>query len=207
MFRKPQPLQLVEKVRQYTSNLYGSTPPICIAVLSWLLCLEERETLQFTSHLYCSTPPICTAVRPPFVRQYFWKNTGGWGHRNVSEKCWTLPTPSLSGIIIRLWLLLTIVQPVGPRFSKTRYVGGLGGRNLAWLDRLCLFSSKSGKDARSFFFLFVHVVGRRKLLPFMSRSPEGPPPPWKQFTTVPHPKINLETASRASLFCGPPPES
>ena len=74
-----------EKVRQYTSNLYGSTPPICIAVLSWLLSFEERETLQYTSHLYCSTPPICTAVRPPFVRQYFWKNTGGWGHRNVSE--------------------------------------------------------------------------------------------------------------------------
>ena len=85
MFRKPQPLQLVEKVRQYTSNLYGSAPPICIAVLSWLLSLEERETLQYASHLYCSTPPICTAVRPPFVRQYFWKNTGGWGHRNVSE--------------------------------------------------------------------------------------------------------------------------
>ena len=62
MFRKPQPLQLVEKVRQYTSNLYGSTPPICIAVLSWLLSFEERETLQYTSHLYCSTPPICTAV-------------------------------------------------------------------------------------------------------------------------------------------------
>ena len=85
MFRKPQHLQLVEKVRQYTSNLYGSTPPICIAVLSWLLSFEERETLQYASHLYCSMPPICTAVRPPFVRQYFWKNTGGWGHRNVSD--------------------------------------------------------------------------------------------------------------------------
>ena len=85
MFRKPQPLQLVQKVRQYTSNLYGSTPPICIAVLSWLLSFEERETLQYASHLYCSTPPICTAVRAPFVRQYFWKNTGGWGHRNVSD--------------------------------------------------------------------------------------------------------------------------
>ena len=83
MFRKPQPLLVSEKVRQYTSNLYGSTPPICIAVLSWLLSFEERETLQYASHLYCSTPPICTAVRPPFVRQYFWKNTGGWGHRNA----------------------------------------------------------------------------------------------------------------------------
>ena len=70
MFQKPQPLQLVLKVRQYTSNLYGSTPPICIAVLSWLLSFEERETLQYASpfvlqyasHLYGSTPPICTAV-------------------------------------------------------------------------------------------------------------------------------------------------
>ena len=84
--RRSSLIQLVEKVRQYPSNLYGSTPPICIAVLSWLLSFEERETLQYASHLYCSTPPICTAVRPPFVRQYFWKNTGGWGHRNVSEK-------------------------------------------------------------------------------------------------------------------------
>ena len=73
------------KVRQYTSNLYGSTPPICIAALSRLLSFEERETLQYASHSYCITPPICTAVRPPFARQYFWKNTGGWGHRNVSE--------------------------------------------------------------------------------------------------------------------------
>ena len=85
IFRKPQPLQPVRKVRQYTSHLYGSMPPICIAVLSWLLSFEERETLQYASHLYGSTPPICTAVRPPFVRQYFWQNTGGWGHRNVSE--------------------------------------------------------------------------------------------------------------------------
>ena len=76
MFRKPQPLLVSEKVRQYTSNVYGSTPPICTAVLSWLLSFEERETLQYASHLYGSMPPICTAVRPPFVRQYFWKNTG-----------------------------------------------------------------------------------------------------------------------------------
>ena len=77
--------RVVWKVRQYTSNLYGSTPPICIAVLCWLLSFEERETPQYASHLYRNTPPICTAVRPPFVRQYFWKNTGGWGHRNVSD--------------------------------------------------------------------------------------------------------------------------
>ena len=55
------------------ANLYGSTPPICIAVPSWLLSLEERETQQYTSHLYCSAPPICTAVRLPFVRHYFEK--------------------------------------------------------------------------------------------------------------------------------------
>ena len=61
-FRKPQPLVVSKKVRQYTSNLYGSTPPICIAGPFWLLSLEERETQQYTSHLYCSTPPICTAV-------------------------------------------------------------------------------------------------------------------------------------------------
>ena len=67
----PYPYNLSKKGRQYTSNLYGSTPPISIAVLSWLLSFEERETLQYASHLYCSTPPICTAVRPPFVGGFF----------------------------------------------------------------------------------------------------------------------------------------
>ena len=73
-FQKPQPLLVSKKVLQYTSNLYGSTPPICIAALSWLLGLEERETQQYTSHLYCSTlhlydstPPIRTAV---LLRKY-----------------------------------------------------------------------------------------------------------------------------------------
>ena len=70
-FQKPQPLLTSKKARQYTSNLYGSTPPICIAGPSSLLSLEERETQHYTSNLYCSTPPICTAVRLPFVRQYF----------------------------------------------------------------------------------------------------------------------------------------
>ena len=64
-------------VRQYAPHLYHRT--------FLELSFEERETLQYASHLYCSTPPICTAVRPPFVRQYFWKNTGGWVHRNVSD--------------------------------------------------------------------------------------------------------------------------
>ena len=43
-------------VRQY------APPLICIAVPSWLLSIEERETQQHTPHLYCSTPPICTAT-------------------------------------------------------------------------------------------------------------------------------------------------
>ena len=41
MFRKPQPLQLVQKVRQYTSNLYGSTPPICIAAIDAMMTTAE----------------------------------------------------------------------------------------------------------------------------------------------------------------------
>ena len=50
----------------------SETPtPICIAVSSWVLTLEERKTQQYTSHFYCNTPPICTAVHLPFVRQYF----------------------------------------------------------------------------------------------------------------------------------------
>ena len=61
-FQKPQPLLVSEKVLQYPSNMYGSTPPICIAVPPWLLNLEEMETQQYTTHLYGSTPPICTAI-------------------------------------------------------------------------------------------------------------------------------------------------
>ena len=67
-FQKPQPLLVSKKVRQYTSNLYSSTPPICIAAPSWLLSLEERETQQHASHLCCSTLPICTAV---LLRKYW----------------------------------------------------------------------------------------------------------------------------------------
>ena len=86
MFRKPQPLLVSEKVRQYTSNLHGTTPPICIAVLSWLLSFEDREALQYASHFVLQyASHLYSAVRPPFVQQNFWKNTGGWGHRNVSE--------------------------------------------------------------------------------------------------------------------------
>ena len=65
--QKPQPL-LSKKVLQYTSNLYGSTPPVCNAVPSWLPSFEEREAQQYTSHLYGSMPPICTAV---LLRKYW----------------------------------------------------------------------------------------------------------------------------------------
>ena len=68
-------------VRQYAPHLYRRT---------FLASkLRRKGNPQYASHLYCSTPPICTAVRPPFVRQYFWKNTGGWGHRNVSDLLFT----------------------------------------------------------------------------------------------------------------------
>ena len=68
--QKPQPPLLLKKVLQYTSNLYRSTPSICIAVLSVPLCSEEREILsvllpfvsQHASRLYCNTPPIRIAV-------------------------------------------------------------------------------------------------------------------------------------------------
>ena len=86
-FGNPNPYNLSKK--------YGSTPPICTAVR--LLSFEERETLQYASHLYCSTPPICTAVCPPFVRQYFRKNTGGWGHRNVSDNFCVLNNRATQG--------------------------------------------------------------------------------------------------------------
>ena len=62
IFLKLQPLLVSEKVLQYTSNLYDSTPSIDIAVPSWLLSPKKGKPN--------STPPMCTAVRLPFVRQY-----------------------------------------------------------------------------------------------------------------------------------------
>ena len=50
--------------------MYYSTPLICIAVLLVPLSSQEREILQYSSHLYRSTPPICIAIRRPFVSQY-----------------------------------------------------------------------------------------------------------------------------------------
>ena len=62
-------------VLQYTSNLYCST--------LGALRSEEREYCQYSSHLYRSTPPICIAIRLPFVSQYFWENRGGCGRRDI----------------------------------------------------------------------------------------------------------------------------
>ena len=86
MFRKPQHLLVSDKVRQYTSNLYGSTPPHLYGSTpphlygsTFLPSKLPRKgnpairlpfVLQYASHLYGNTPPICTAVRLPFVRQY-----------------------------------------------------------------------------------------------------------------------------------------
>ena len=67
-FQKPQPLLVSEKTPQYTSNLYGSAPPICIAVPSWFLSPKERDTQQYGSHLYSNAPPMCAAI---LLRKYW----------------------------------------------------------------------------------------------------------------------------------------
>ena len=77
-FGNPNPYNLSKKYGSTPPICTAVRPPICIAVHSWLLSFKKKENLQYASHLYCSTPPICRAVRPPFVRQHFWKNTGGW---------------------------------------------------------------------------------------------------------------------------------
>ena len=84
--RKPPPPLLLEKVSQYTSNLYCNMPPMCIVVLSVLYALRKGNYYQYSSHLYRSTPPICIAIRLPFVSQYFWENPGGCGHQDVAQK-------------------------------------------------------------------------------------------------------------------------
>ena len=40
---------------------------------------------QYSSHLYRSTPPICIAIRLPLASQCFWENLGGCGHRDVPQ--------------------------------------------------------------------------------------------------------------------------
>ena len=76
--KNPNLMLVSKKAKQYTSNLYGSTPPICISGPSWLLRLAKKGkanttvhlpfVLQYASHLYCSTPPICTEV---LLRRYW----------------------------------------------------------------------------------------------------------------------------------------
>ena len=44
--------------------------------------LEKEKYYQYSSHLYRSTPPICIAIRLRFVSQYFCKNLCGCGHRD-----------------------------------------------------------------------------------------------------------------------------
>ena len=47
--------------------------------------LRKGKNCQYSSHLYRSTPPICIAIRLPFVSQYFWESLGGCGHRDASQ--------------------------------------------------------------------------------------------------------------------------
>ena len=64
-------------VRQYVPHLYRRTFLASKLRRKGNPAIRLPFVLQYASHLYGSTPP--------FVRQYFWKNTGGWGHRNVSD--------------------------------------------------------------------------------------------------------------------------
>ena len=66
-----------KKVRQYTSNLYGSTPPpfVSLDLPGFWACKKGGNptihlpfVLQYASHLYGSTPPISTAV---LLRKYW----------------------------------------------------------------------------------------------------------------------------------------
>ena len=43
----------------------------------------KGNSRQYSSHLYRSTPPICIAKRLPFAPQYIWENLGGCGHLDV----------------------------------------------------------------------------------------------------------------------------
>ena len=104
-FQKPQPLLVSKKVRQYTSNLYGSRPPICIVGPSWLLSLEERGSptvhlpfvLQYASHLYRSsfekilgvgvTGKFLIVGRFGYIL-YFFSVRGGEREVEASEQVW-----------------------------------------------------------------------------------------------------------------------
>ena len=82
MFKNPQPVELVGELPQYASNLYPSTPPICNAVPSWLLSLEEREAPQYTS--YCV---LRLQYASHLYRQYFEKVPGVGGSGKFLTNC------------------------------------------------------------------------------------------------------------------------
>ena len=86
-FRNPKPYNLSkQKVRQYTSNFVRQYAPHLYrrTFLSSKLRRKGNPAIRLP-FVPAIRLPFCTAVRPPLVRQYFWKNTGGWGHRKVSE--------------------------------------------------------------------------------------------------------------------------
>ena len=61
----PTPTGLEESTAVHLQFVPGVRPPFCIAVLSWPLSFEERETPQNASHSYCSTPPHLYGSTPP----------------------------------------------------------------------------------------------------------------------------------------------
>ena len=65
-------------VRQYAPHLYRRTFLASKLRRKGNPAIRLPFVLQYASHLYGNTPRICTAT--------LLKNTGGWGHRNVSDK-------------------------------------------------------------------------------------------------------------------------
>ena len=96
-FGNPNPYSLSKK--------YGSTPPICIAVLSWL---HLPFVLQYASHLYGSAPPICTAV----LLEKYW----GLGSPERFDK--TLPTTCRTRSAVRLGMSIIANPALAPMDAK-----------------------------------------------------------------------------------------
>ena len=79
--QKPQPPLLLQKYQihlQFVQCLsqYFRCPYV----------LRKGKYCQYSSHLYHSTPPICIAIRLPFALQRFWENLGGCGHQDVPHE-------------------------------------------------------------------------------------------------------------------------
>ena len=129
--QRPQPLLVSKKVLQYTSNLYGSTPPICIVVPS---LKEQAKNPASPSHLHCSTPPICMTFTFHLYNNTFEKALGV----GVTGKFLTIPFREiiaegvlrpffLSYVVLRLhfslamWSCASIAEtPLLPRGLATR---------------------------------------------------------------------------------------